>query len=477
MKKAGIFAAVIALVLLFMQFYNYKLWGYTDDVMYVIDGEQAARCLKEGPKEGENRRLPLKRYNAFTPLYTRGDRYFAGEEYDPLDLSYPVYMNEGSFLYSFSDYMNLISTEFEILNAYDGLYMAEGHSYNRDREMADPEEFVLLSTSAGLYMNLQDMVIHSGARDKKIPANSLLSLEEGKTAFFRFSEGSYLYEDYSDLIDAQVTIGSLHISYEELLKALGKLSLGDKEDTESGEEERKEEETKEPDTEKQEKAEQELSGQEAAEREMMEEEGNPGENSIKSREDEMKTQNEEKTQNKETDLSEEKSQSKEEENEKKTQKYIPDHPPIPKEANRWDYPDSKEEGDGDSKEDGSGNLGGGNGSSGEEGEGGGFGSGGSSQGQPGSPDSSFVMPQASMSPFTFGVYEASASLTISDPSLAVIKGVRLVFYEKDASRASYRKLYRTSGPVSVEPLKPDTEYEVEGYLEVMNLKINKDYIP
>ena len=75
------------------------------------------------------------------------------------------------------------------------------------------------------------------------------------------------------------------------------------------------------------------------------------------------------------------------------------------------------------------------------------------------------MPQASMSPFTFGVYEASASLTISDPSLAVIKGVRLVFYEKDASRASYRKLYRTSGSVSVEPLKPDTEYEVEGYFD------------
>lgn len=460
MKKAGIFAAVIALVLLFMQFYNYKLWGYTDDVMYVIDGEQAARCLKEGPKEGENRRLPLKRYNAFTPLYTRGDRYFAGEGYDPLDLSYPVYMNEGSFLYSFSDSMNLISTEFEVLNAYDGLYMAEGHSYNRDREMADPEEFVLLSTSAGLYMNLQDMVIHSGARDKKIPANSLLSLEEGKTAFFRFSEGSYLYEDYSDLIDAQVTIGSLHISYEELLKALGKLSLGDKEDTESGEEERKEEETKEPDTEKQE-----LPGQEAAELEMMEEKGNPGENPMKSREDETKDQNEEKSQNEETDLTEEKSQNIEEENEKKSQEYIPDHPPIPKEANRWDYPDSGEEGDGDSEEEGSGNLGGGNGSSGEEGEGGGSGSGGSSQGQPGSPDSSFVMPQASLSPFTFGVYDASSSLTVSDPSFAVIKGVRLVFYEKDASRASYRKLYRSSGPVSVEPLKPDTEYEVEGYFD------------
>lgn len=460
MKKAGIFAAVIALVLLFMQFYNYKLWGYTDDVMYVIDGEQAARCLKEGPKEGENRRLPLKRYNAFTPLYTRGDRYFAGEGYDPLDLSYPVYMNEGSFLYSFSDSMNLISTEFEVLNAYDGLYMAEGHSYNRDREMADPEEFVLLSTSAGLYMNLQDMVIHSGARDKKIPANSLLSLEEGKTAFFRFSEGSYLYEDYSDLIDAQVTIGSLHISYEELLKALGKLSLGDKEDTESGEEERKEEETKEPDTEKQE-----LPEQKAVELEMMEEKGNSGENPMKSREDETKDQNEEKSQNEETDLTEEKTQNIEEENEEKSQEYIPDHPPIPKEANRWDYPDSGEEGDGDSEEEGSGNLGGGNGSSGEEGEGGGSGSGGSSQGQPGSPDSSFVMPQASMSPFTFGVYDASSSLTVSDPSFAVIKGVRLVFYEKDASRASYRKLYRSSGPVSVEPLKPDTEYEVEGYFD------------
>lgn len=448
MKKAGIFAAVIAAVLLFMQFYNYKLWGYTDDVMYVIDGEQAARYLKDGLEEGEDRRLPLKRYDASTPLYTRGDSYFAGEGYEPLDLSYPVYVNEGSFLYSFSDSMDLISSEFEVLNAYDGLYMAEGHSYNRDRQLADPEEFVFLSTPAGFYMNLQDMVIHSQARDKKISANSLLSLEEGRAAFLQFDDGAYIYEDSSDLMDARVTIGSVHLSYEELLEALGKL---------------RSEETEKPENRPQE-TETESEPESANETEAPAADGLPEiEASQETTEADLNEGLEEPAEDEKEGL-QDSSDSERKEQQKETEEYIPEHPPIPKDSNSWDYPNSGEEGDADSEEDSEDGSGGGNGSS-QGGSGSDSGSGDSSQGPSGDGDSSFVMPEASLSPFEFGVYDAAASLSVSDPSHAIIKGVRLIFYEKDASRASYRKLYPASGTVTVEPLKPDTEYDVEGYFD------------
>ena len=51
MKKAGIFAAVIAVVLLFAQFYNYRLLGYTQDVMpdvfyFPLSGDKGAVKIK-----------------------------------------------------------------------------------------------------------------------------------------------------------------------------------------------------------------------------------------------------------------------------------------------------------------------------------------------------------------------------------------------------------------------------------------------
>ena len=87
MKKAGIFAAVIAVVLIFAQFYNYKLLGYTQDAMYVIDEAQAAKNLKNQDPGEESLDLELKKYEESSPIYGRRGNRFVGKEYDTRNLS------------------------------------------------------------------------------------------------------------------------------------------------------------------------------------------------------------------------------------------------------------------------------------------------------------------------------------------------------------------------------------------------------
>lgn len=443
MKKAGIFAAVIAAVLLFMQFYNYRLSGYTDDVMYVIDSKAALSGLKEKTEDGDVPALTLKQYQASSPLYTRGDRYFIGEDHDALDRSYPVYVNEGSYLYTFSDEMDLVTADFSVLNAYDGLYVTEGHTYNRDRELADPDEFIFLSAGDGLFMNVQDMVIRSQARERRIQANSLMDLGADRAAYYEFQEGSYVFGEYKDLIGATVSIGSLTISYEDLLASL-KQSMEPVESQSPKETETIPEETEE-ETQAQTKAE-----TLAAETQAQPQETEASQTGSSPSFEEALTETSEEDQEKMSHA--------------ETEESLPDHPPIPGDRWNWEFPGEGENGATDGEDDSNSSQGGnrpGNGGSSDSGSGGSDGEAGDgSENIPG-----FEKPEASISPMTFSVYYGDTDLQIHDPSHLIQKGVRLVLYKEGDTRASYRKLYRTGGKIRLEPLAPDTGYELEGYFD------------
>ncbi len=449
MKKAGIFAAVIAVVLIFAQFYNYKLLGYTQDAMYVIDEAQAAKNLKNQDPGEESLDLELKKYEESSPIYGRRGNRFVGKEYDTLNLSYPVYVNEGNFLYSLSDETLLIASDFTVLNTYDGLYVAYGHSYNRDREQADPDEFIFMKSPDGLFLNVQEMRIRSGAGEKKIPVNSLMNLTEEGVSWYEFQEGRYLYSQHRDVIQAEVTVGSVTMSYGELVARLTGLD-GEPEEKQddSAADREKPEETKEETAaetlyEKDMSAEYGQSVSETEERELLETEQNQGESLLA----ETLPQ------------------------EGRSEDSVPVHPPIPGDSPNWKFPNLPEEED---SMDGSGD---------EEGEGekpglpehpdgdgsGGSGSGDSGEGDiPGGEDGGeflFEKPSASVKDFVFSVYSTKAQLSIQDPSNSMIKGVRLVFYREGETRAAYRKMFYTPGEIAIEPLEPDTRYEVEGYFD------------
>ncbi|MDO4268934.1 MAG: hypothetical protein Q4C73_10720, partial [Eubacteriales bacterium] len=443
MKKAGIFAAVIALVLLFMQFYNYRLLAYTDDTCYVIDGEQAADRLKNGVEEGEDPDLNLDRYEAAVPVYTRSSKLFIGEDYRPLDPSFPVYVNEGNFLYSFSDEMQLVTSEFSVLDTYAGIYVAEGKSYNSDREQADPDEFLFVAAGDGLYLNAQTMTVRSAARTRQIASNSLMNLEKDRISYYSFENGRYIYDTYQDLLYADVEIGSVSMTYEELFRKLKDIS------GEAFKEQTPVEETR----------------AESSDGTLPEEETEAvpvdvqTEGHKESRAESEGAVQEPDTQAEALPQKQEKETLSETQAENPAEPSDPDHPPRPGRTSVWPFEGDMDE---DSQNENSG------GSSGSQGGAGGEAQGGDGNSGQGGGQEQDARPQVSLSRFQFGVYHGETLLTVSDPKNAIVKGVRIIIYKKGETRASYRKLFRTGGEIVLEPLEPDTEYEAEGYFDYID---------
>ena len=365
--------------------------------------------------------------------------------------------------------MDLITSDFSTLNTYDGLYVVDGHSYNRDREQADPDEFIFIKSPGGLFLNVQDMQIRSSAQEQKIPSNSLLNLTEEGVSWYAFDGGMYRYGQYLDVMQAEVTIGSVTMPYRELVSRLLGLMETENEGKPAEETETLDElhpmmplET--------------YSGEETGSAEDngagISKPGKSGaeENAPKTEEFQEESW-EEGVQTGAAGTGAAGTQPEE---------VLPLHPPIPDGSENWRFPNLSGEdgsdGNGGEGEDGSEDDSegedqetpdkpespdGGQGGEGEQGEDGGEG------------EFPFEKPLVSVEAFDFSVYSATAQLSIQDPSLSIIKGVRLVFYKEGETRASYRKLFAAPGEITITPLEPDTSYEVEGYFDYYHPQYGK----
>lgn len=80
MKKAGIFAALLAVVVLFMHLYNYKLVGYMETDSYGTMSQKVVGRLTSGLEDGTDPEIALDLYEKSTPIYSRGKKLFAGED-------------------------------------------------------------------------------------------------------------------------------------------------------------------------------------------------------------------------------------------------------------------------------------------------------------------------------------------------------------------------------------------------------------
>lgn len=108
--------------------------------------------LKAGISDHEDRRIvTLQKYQAAEPLYSRGNRYYLGQEKTQLDISYPFYVNSGTSLYFMTDQTKLITSDFAAFDSYHGLFLSDGRAYTSldgssdMMELADEEEYIMTS--------------------------------------------------------------------------------------------------------------------------------------------------------------------------------------------------------------------------------------------------------------------------------------------------------------------------------------------
>lgn len=482
MKKAGIFAALLAVVVLFMHLYNYKLVGYMETDSYGTMSQKVVGRLTSGVEDGTDPEIALDLYEKSTPIYSRGKKLFAGEDKKELDVQIPMYVNDGQAVMNLADSGLLIDTDFQTLPVYDGLYVTDGMTFNRDRQQADPEEFILISLEGGIYMGAQNIFIESGLGQTQIAENSILYFMDDSVRYYSYEDGGKLsYHELTGLQGAKITIGSVSETWSDFLKKLRgveekKDQSGDTKEisTETTAFETSLEETTVPETASEETSIEEYESE--TETDTSETEPGAGESSGENLVDtengvDSDSWGRQDIQNGTRGTEDRTIQEFLEEEHKKPTKR-PFHTLPSEEGNGGDAGNASD-----------GTSGSGGASAGGNAENNGTGdsneTGGSSDETSGETSSAVATPsngstsdggkyvpkspKVTVTDFSTGVYNLTANVTIEDPDGLIIKGVRLVLY-KDG-KVYMRKLAKESGTVTVSPLEPDTEYRVEYYYE------------
>ena len=170
---------------------------------------------------GEGEAISLVEVNYGDAVYSSLTGYYVGEDREKIDVNFPLYTNGGNGLRFLNDENWLITTDTDLYQTFEGLYLREGLSYNSDMSRADEGEFILLSVSGGLYMNAQQAEFCNALGDTVIPMGSILSLTEDSISWYAYNNGSLAYTKEEAVFDATIKFGEHEYAYIDLLDALG----------------------------------------------------------------------------------------------------------------------------------------------------------------------------------------------------------------------------------------------------------------
>lgn len=153
-------------------------------------------------------------------VYSSLSGYYVGENRASIDRSFPIYINSGTGLRFLDEETWLVSSEVDLMRTYEGLYLADGYTYNSNLDQADAEEFILLALRNKLFMNAQAATFENRAVTRDIPSNSVLAMTESSIRWYYLDSNALVYAEEGSVFDAKLTIGSHTYDYANLLRAL-----------------------------------------------------------------------------------------------------------------------------------------------------------------------------------------------------------------------------------------------------------------
>ena len=154
-------------------------------------------------------------------LYRRANRYFIGDKKESVDITYPLFAQEGTALYYLNGDLKLITNDFESYEPYEGMLLSNGTAYDIDGQTAEDEEYILSTAGKGLYINTQPMTVISSGNESRIRLNSIMYLGDSGIHYYSYDDGRLVYGQTKITYGDTVKIGSVSMSYDEFLKQLG----------------------------------------------------------------------------------------------------------------------------------------------------------------------------------------------------------------------------------------------------------------
>lgn len=102
--------------------------GYVEEDGTVVTSSTVYDRLNRG--SGDVDQIELTSVKNNDEIFTRGGKYYVGQDMTEYKAEYPIYANNGQSLYFMNDESQLVTEDFDLLSTYAGMFVADGTSFN-----------------------------------------------------------------------------------------------------------------------------------------------------------------------------------------------------------------------------------------------------------------------------------------------------------------------------------------------------------
>lgn len=222
MKKIVLYAVLIIAAVFYIAQTSFAESSIFDTDGFVFSGKEVQENLFKSSDGDEVDAIGVK---AQEKIYSRGNTLYVGEKTKKqLNIVFPMYINDGAAIKMMSGKETLITSDFQEVDAYEGLIINEGTAFNDNLERADWNDYILVRLSNGLYINSGVMEVKTYLHNKSIPSNSICYFTPEFIRYYYNDNGTFRSGVIGD-VDYQsiIKIRDVELTYYDFLLSLNEI--------------------------------------------------------------------------------------------------------------------------------------------------------------------------------------------------------------------------------------------------------------
>ena len=224
--------AVISLVYIFNYLFNtYNPYIIVENEGFMLGNNQLANILnKEDIKKYDNNLNTVDMHEA-NYIYKMALNRYANKDKEAIDISYPLFINDGLSIVNYNEDTNLINSNLKRTLGGANQVFSYGKAYELNNyDPIDNVSYILLNYSNGIYINLYDLKVKTNTSEYEIPVNSFIYFFDNQINYYErnndlFTKKQILDIDYNSILSFYYDSLNQEYSYkyEDFLIGVGKI--------------------------------------------------------------------------------------------------------------------------------------------------------------------------------------------------------------------------------------------------------------
>ncbi|MGM9877694.1 MAG: LamG-like jellyroll fold domain-containing protein [Bacilli bacterium] len=228
---------IVILLILFGVFYylfnNYEKVIMIDNDGFFLTNDNRTLLLGSKKKDEINTINTLSVKENETIYKTSFNYTIENDKKKTINLTYPLFINNGLTIVNYNENVNLINNNFERIIGYNGLVLTYGKAYDvTEYIQIDKENYLLMSYKDGVNINLYDLKIKTTLHEYSIPINSFIYFEQDSISYYERDNNSFKYKtindiDYESILTFYYNGGKeeYEYNYESFLEGIGTIYI------------------------------------------------------------------------------------------------------------------------------------------------------------------------------------------------------------------------------------------------------------